>query len=93
MKIKSDFVTNSSSASFIIQKINITELQILLIKHHYEYAKMYHRYNIGSSTNSGWVITETKDTIEGSTSMDNFDMLWILSEIGVDRDNIKYESY
>jgi hypothetical protein len=94
MKIKLDFITNSSSASFTISKQHLTEKQILMIHSHMELGIM-----LAGKTNKtlyagrydAWQITETDNTIMGDTSMDNFDMLWFLDEIGVNRDNIDLE--
>jgi len=101
MKIKTDHVTNSSCASFVIQKKNLTNIQIFLINNHLDFIKQYHpsalSYNsylgkddMDDITSTGWNITEKEDTIEGETMMDNFDMLGLLAEIGVDEDHIEY---
>lgn len=87
MKIKIDFVTNSSSASFIILKKKLTKLQIVLIKNHIEATNMLKE----SYYDCPWSISEDKDWIEGDTSMDNFDMEWFLETIGVDADDIKWD--
>jgi hypothetical protein len=86
MKAKIDFVTNSSSSSFIILKENLTELQMNLIRNHIQAAKMF-----GASIyEHPWSLDETEDKINGSTLMDNFDMAWFLEIIGVNENHIDW---
>lgn len=84
MKVRLDFITNSSSASFIIKKKDISEKQLLMIKGHDEFAVLLHYKGYIDR----WQITETETTIEGDTSMDNFDMFWFLKEIGIKKDQV-----
>jgi hypothetical protein len=93
MKIKLDFITNSSSANFTIPKIHLNEKQILMIHSHIELGNALmcnENRNWNPTQNDGWQVRETKDAIEGSTYMDNFDMLWFLEKIGIKRDHINY---
>lgn len=70
MQIKSDFITNSSSASFIILKKYLNEAQIYMIKNHIEIAKKLE----GFPYLDEWQISEDSKEIRGYTSMDNFDL-------------------
>jgi len=85
MKAKIDFVTNSSSACYVILKENLTELQLFMIRNHIEAAKMFD----DNIYEEAWRIDENDQQIEMSTTMDNFDMLWFLQMIGVDENKIK----
>lgn len=87
MHIKLDFVTNSSSSSFIISKDKLTDLQIFLIKHHIEAYELYSKTSIDHSDK--WIITECDKSIEGTTSMDNFSMRRFFKIIGVPEDDIE----
>lgn len=91
MKIKIDFITNSSSANFTIPKKYLTKEQILMIHSHIEIGLMIAKRDNLSIYTDEWYIKETKDEISGRTSMDNFDMLWFLDMIHVDRTKMEYQ--
>jgi hypothetical protein len=91
MKIKNDFVTNSSSASFVIPKSCLTKKQIYMIINHIELAAMVEESYKGKLFLDPWTIENKKHLIEGYTSMDNFDMVWFLTKIvQVDKENIHF---
>jgi len=91
MKIKIDFVTNSSSASFSIPKSCLTKKQIYMIINHIELAAMVEESYKGKLYLTPWIIEDKKHSIEGNTSMDNFDMVWFLTDIvQVDQDCIHF---
>lgn len=90
MKIKVDFVTNSSSASFMIAKSCINEKQIVLIHNHIEAAQAFIEPGQRLYLDQ-WIIEEKKHVIQGHTSMDNFDMGWFLKKIGVDMECVHFE--
>jgi len=93
MKIKIDFVTNSSSASFFIMLDRITDNQVLMIHNHIELSRALDTEgeNIYSTPNQAWKITRDNEKISGDTSMDNFDMMWFLDRIGIKREYIHYD--
>jgi hypothetical protein len=90
MKIKLDFVTNSSSASFTIPKEFLTEKQILMIYSHVEIGSLLSKDQNVEFYADEWDISEKDGDICGDTSMDNFDMTWFLENIGVDMNRVTY---
>lgn len=87
MKIRTGFVSNSSSSSFIIQKRDLTALQLFLIKEHSEVGQ---RLGMQFAETDAWTITETETEISGSTFMDNFDMKEYFVQIGLLKDPIQW---
>lgn len=87
MKIRKGFVSNSSSSSFVIDKMYLTDTQMEFIRNAVEIAKNYTNID---TYDQPWEIIETDDTISGTTSMDNFDMAEFLTEIGVNSNFIDW---
>jgi len=88
MKLKTDFVTNSSSSSFVIATEHLTKEQIAMIHDHIETALIIESkdkdIDFGfPNRGDAWTISEANGEISGSTIMDNFDMMGFLQYIGV----------
>jgi len=95
MKIRNGFVSNSSSSSFVIFKNKLSNEQIEKIKDHYSISRTM--CDQGTSLDffydydDYWSITETDLTIEGYTTMNNFDMYSYLEKfVGVTPDDIEW---
>ena len=90
MKLRTGFVSNSSSSSFMIEKVNLTKEQIEAIRDHSDFARR-HMYESIEWPGDAWTITEDDYCIKGSTSMDNFDMEIFLRLIGVDETDVFFD--
>jgi len=92
MKLRSGFVSNSSSASFVVEKGKISNWQLDAIRDHLYYAKEFLRWE-GDFDGEWWPIEEDEICIEGHTSMDNFDMLSFLKAICVPPEAYNYSDH
>jgi len=100
MKIRTNFVSNSSSSSFILDKNKLTEKQIGQIAHHtleiqsseytpQEKEKIYCGSSVEELHGNAWDVEIKKDKIELFTWMDNFDMEEFLILIKADQAILK----
>ena len=92
MKIKIDFITNSSSASFVILKEHLSVEQIILILNHTEVAMMLDKDQGRERYYDKWSLSEDDEKISGYTSMDNFDMYtFLIEDLKIDESIIEFD--
>ena len=85
--IRTGFVANSSSSSFVVNKKDITPLQVILILHYPDVAEWLDL----SYSDYSWYVYETPLSIAGNTPMDNFDMREFFVAIGIDVEKAQFE--
>lgn len=83
MKYRVNFVSNSSSASFIIRRDNLNAKQ---------YQKLMDYPNLGHSYDS-WNINYIDDYVEGSTTMDNGDLKTFMIGLGIDMRKVEWTDH
>ena len=79
MKVRNGFVSNSSSASFILQVSKMSDLQIYAMFHMDEIKRLL---GIVDDSDS-WIITDNGEFIRGSTIMDNGEIDTFFKVIGL----------
>jgi hypothetical protein len=87
MKIRMGFVSNSSSASFVVKLADITDEQLVgLMQATYAYGTQQYK---GDS----WDINIVGDELHGSTSMDNGDLREWMDKLEIDASKFIWEDW
>jgi hypothetical protein len=91
MKIRTGFVSNSSSSSFIIEKKDISLTQLKKIRNHVEAGRKLGIENADEM--NAWEIEETEDTITGKTCVDNYKIGELFDAIGITNSAVTWREY
>jgi hypothetical protein len=91
MKIRSGFVSNSSSSSFIVK---LKDLSALDLKHLLQFDSSDGICQNGYSDywTITWNITDNEDVVRGYTNMDNGDLEKYIKEQNIDESIFTYEN-
>jgi len=82
MKVRTDFVTNSSSVSYIISLDKLDKEQIIKIINHKNFCEPGERWHID--------IDVDRDRLELYTSMDNWSIFdYLIDEVKIDEEDIE----
>ena len=83
MKIRIGFVSNSSSASFVLKRRRLSKFQEEAVIDHLDCSIGLLRWTNDRHYNWKWSIDVNDKTIEGYTSTDNFPMSEFFDAIGI----------
>jgi hypothetical protein len=87
MKIRSGYVSNSSSSSFLIPINALQEYQISMIEDHITVTEHWNKYHEGEEQycpmSERWSIEVNDKCLYGYTFMNNFDMQFFLERIAM----------
>jgi len=82
MKVRTGFVSNSSSSSFVVLKAGLSQLQIDSMLDKDIIRELAEKHNMEYSEDiDGWSINDDGDRVNFYTSMDNFYMGEFLTDV------------
>ena len=88
MKFRTGFVSNSSSASFIVDASELSDFEIFLIEHHGECSRFFHALDKNfprcDPGEEWWIHDHGDGSLSGGTDMTNYNLKAYCARIGVD---------
>jgi hypothetical protein len=89
MKLRTGFVSNSSSSSFIVKKDGLTPSQKYIVENYKEAALK--STNAYADEVDDWSMTEYFNHYEFDTSMDNFSLNGFFESMGISIEKFRYD--